>query len=678
MSNIKRKLKKYQSVGIVVLCLALTVFLGLKGFAFLSDYNLFETPPADESTIKEGPLSKVVLEAGPFDIHRHYLSMEGPWTSSAFTAKELLASKNISLPEGMVDYIENGGPAAGMSGAPKPAESKGRAKPEGVVKVPKQPRELYWFKGVKLEVLDENGKVQPTAEFICHWNLDVDPAFRNKVFKEGHPTVNPRLSSVSQGETLQILPPGFGVPIASDEPLDIVFQAANRTSDVHRRVKHRCTLYFVKDKELVYPIKALYCHVPYTCVVVDKNVPEITSVQKRFCPICVGTSEGVDAPNDRAGGTFPDNLGRKLSGHWVIPPGVHTYRDIIGNERDEGFSRGNPVIRAAWTHVHPLCTKLSLVENLPDKRTVVLSTDCRTRITPGLQIMHLGWLTPKGGVKLKEEATYELEVTYNNVLNKAVDSMASMGIYMQDDTFARPKWALADYNPDQDLEAMASAAAEDQDKATLMSCAIPKVGSNASSITPNDTTDLEANPHEANRKTLPLFDVQKDGPYLTKPEKVELVTTRGPITIVLDPKLAPKTATHLYTLMSNGAFAGTPFYSFQNNFLVLAQAVNKFPGQKFLNRAQLTSLRRLPLEVDSGGRHNQLALSLCRDEEDVDSATSSFCIVLERAHHLDGHYTIFGHVEQDPKTLATLKAIEDHWSDKKARPYIVTCRLTRS
>jgi hypothetical protein len=51
MSNIKRKLKKYQAAAIAALCLIFTAIICLKGMAFLSDHNPFETPPPDESTI---------------------------------------------------------------------------------------------------------------------------------------------------------------------------------------------------------------------------------------------------------------------------------------------------------------------------------------------------------------------------------------------------------------------------------------------------------------------------------------------------------------------------------------------------------------------------------------------------------------------------------------------------
>jgi cyclophilin family peptidyl-prolyl cis-trans isomerase len=674
MTNIKRKLKKYRAAAIAGLCLICTAVLCLKGMAFLSNGNPFEPAPADEKTIKEGPVIKVVVEAGPFDIHRHYLSMEGPWANlDDVTPAELIASKSINLPEGMIQYTENGGKQLSMMGtAQKSANAKPLAGgPEGLVKVPKGPRELYWFKGVKLEVLDENGNVQPTAEFICHWNLDVDPSFRNKVFHEGHFCQNTRLSSISQAETVQILPPGYGVPIASDEPWSLSFQAANRTTDAHRRLKHRCTLYFIKDKDLVFPIKALYWYVPYICVVVDKNLPDLSRQQKGNCPLCIGASYGVDAPNDRAGGTFPDNQGRKLSGHWVVPPGIQTFRDVIGNERDEGFAKGNPIVRAAWTHVHPLCTKLSLVECTPRERKVVLSTDCRTKIFPGLQIMHLNFLTPKDGVQLNDKASYEMEVTYNNVLKKPVDSMASMGIYMQDDAFARPKWALADYKPEDDQEAR-----KEQNQLSLMSCAIPQKGADPSAeLSASNKAAQATNPDQMDRKKLPLFDPKQDGPMLTKEKMVQIVTSKGPINIALEPKLAPKTCTHLYTLMKNGYYTGTPFFDYQpDGFLVLAQAIDKHEGFKFLTAAQNGKLRRLPLESNPTGKHVPMALSLCRDEDDTDSATSSFCVVLTNAHHLDGHYTIFGHVSSDAKTLATLTAIEEHWNDDQHdRPYILSC-----
>jgi cyclophilin family peptidyl-prolyl cis-trans isomerase len=673
MSNLVKILKNYRNAALSILVCVIALALSTTGWArFSVGPSPFASQVADETTITEGPVTKVVVTAGPFDLHRHYLSMEGPWVAGHFTPGDMVASGTINLPEGMVEYIENGAQAAGMRG-PAPTQSTSNAKPEGLVHAPKGPRELYWFKGVKLEVLDENGKVEPTAEFICHWNLDVDTKFRDRVFPEAHFCQNDRLSSISQAETLQILPQGFGVPIASDEPWQLSFQAANRTSDVHRRVRHRCTIYLVKDKELVYPIKALYWYTPYITVVVDKNLPPITPMQRAGCPVCVGTSEGVDAPNDRAGGTFKDPAGRVLSGHWVIPPGEHTYRDIITAPRDGGFQKGSPIIRAAWTHVHPLCTTFSLVECTNEERKKVMTTTCVTKTTPGLQIMHLDFITPKGGVQLHDTSQYEMEVTYNNPFKKAADSMASMGIYLEDSTFERPKWALADYRPENDPWATAEKASEAQ-----MSCAITDRSkcTTATSSNTEQVADASADPHRPDRKKLPMFDTSADGPLLTKTQPVEIVTSRGSIDITLEPKLAPKTCTHLLNMMKGGFYKGTPFFDYQpNGFLVVAQTLEKHKGYRNLTEVQREKLRRLPLETCPEGKNEPLALGLCRDSDNTESATDSFCVVLEYAPHLDGHYAVFGHVVPDEKSMATLRNIESNFVDPSDRPYIISCKI---
>ena len=126
----------------------------------------------------EGKLTQATLIAGPFDVHRRYKSMEGPYVQCSYRVGDLIASKEISLPEHLVAYIENGS-APAMMGAPGSSDFI-----KGSVDTSSKPRSLFWLKGVKLEVLDETGKVLPTAEFICHLNLDVSPAFRSVVFSQ--------------------------------------------------------------------------------------------------------------------------------------------------------------------------------------------------------------------------------------------------------------------------------------------------------------------------------------------------------------------------------------------------------------------------------------------------------------------------------------------------------------
>src|SRR5271170_8014610 len=64
----------------------------------------------------EGKVSKAIITAGPFDLHRRYRSMEGPYISFDFNPGDILESKEISLPEGLVTFVESGGVAPAMMG----------------------------------------------------------------------------------------------------------------------------------------------------------------------------------------------------------------------------------------------------------------------------------------------------------------------------------------------------------------------------------------------------------------------------------------------------------------------------------------------------------------------------------------------------------------------------------
>ncbi|MGH9553061.1 MAG: hypothetical protein ACRD3W_27020, partial [Terriglobales bacterium] len=222
-------------------CLIAAIFGCYKAGAFLNapfGPMFSETIPK----ITEGPVTEAVVTAGPFDIHRKYRSMEGPFVNLDIKIADLLASKTVDCPEGMVNFSEGGATVPGMTRAKVEApkmmgahpDSANYETPQGVVKGPDKP-EMYWLKGIKLEVLDENNKVMPTAEFICHWNIDIDPDIHNMMFADAHPVTNTRLDSISQGETAQFFPTGYGFPVATNEIWHLSFQAANRTTTEHRR-----------------------------------------------------------------------------------------------------------------------------------------------------------------------------------------------------------------------------------------------------------------------------------------------------------------------------------------------------------------------------------------------------------------------------------------------------------
>lgn len=450
----------------------------------------------------EGPMVNAEIVVGPFDLNRQYRSMEGPYVTRKFRVSDLLASKRVSVPESLIKFVEQGaGPAsmvaapskgreAGPSvsnqagrhsgiglGAPKadptpvaagrdaqvaqeaPASGRhdggtgpsmvagsardaGASAVQGLVDTPDQKRELLWFKGISLQVLDENHKVMPTAEFIGHLNLDVDRGFRNCAFAQSEHSGNGRLITLTQGQTDFFFPPGFAVPVASDEKWTFTFQAANLTTLEHRRIKHRCIVTFVRDSELTQPVTALHWYNPYIVVALDRGKEKPSGSSDVRGPDCLAISNGNTAANATEDSDFFDQLGRRLSGHWEVPPGTSHYRSPIVEERDPGFASKRRRIHAVWTHLHPLCTNVSLVECGPGKRRPIFSVTASTRIKPGLEIEHIDSILSSKGIVLPARRSYELAATYENTTGVAQDSMVALGVFCADEKFTRPPWVL--------------------------------------------------------------------------------------------------------------------------------------------------------------------------------------------------------------------------------------------
>lgn len=595
-----------------------------------------ETRPKSEPAIQrftEGPVLTPTIVAGPFDLHRRYRSMEGPIVQFSVRLGDLIASKSVALPEGMVRFVENGGAAPSMGGRASLASGR----PSGLINSNGQPPALYWLKGVKLDVLDENDKPLPTAEFVCHYNLDVVPEFRNQLFAQGERCVGSRIATITQGQTEIMFPEGFAVPVASSETWSMVFQAANRTTDAHRRVKHRCTMYFLKDSELVHPVTALHWFTPYVTVVIDKASQEAAKREKDWCPSCLGMAAGVNAPNNTSNGTFSDSFGQRLSGHWVVPPGEHKWTTMVG-DRDPTFSAKDRVIHAVWSHVHPMCSALTMYKCSGPKREPVFSNKVQTRVRPGLEIENIQFLSSKAGIPLEHGARYELEATYDNLTDQPLDSMAVAGIFFEDPTFARPGWVAKE-----GYSCMAGTCDKPAE--------LPKVAPRVQPPQPS---------------WPPLFDVAHDGPLLESPRTVAMKTNAGIIHLQLDPSLAPKTCTQLARLLDHGAFSGTRICRYNPGFVLqVALAEDKAMGHSAMPPPTRALLRRIPLEIaPEKARHQRFVLSMARDL-DPSSGISSFSILLGPAPHLDGQYAIFGRVQDDEESRRTIESITGHWKSEQ-------------
>ncbi|MGH9676954.1 MAG: peptidylprolyl isomerase, partial [Candidatus Acidiferrum sp.] len=126
-------------------------------------------------------------------------------------------------------------------------------------------------------------------------------------------------------------------------------------------------------------------------------------------------------------------------------------------------------------------------------------------------------------------------------------------------------------------------------------------------------------------------------------ERAVFNTPGGDIVFVFYPDVAPNTVRQFLRLVGEGVYDSTYFGRLEANFVL--QLFTAEDRRVPLTERQANLLKPIKAEF-SKLPHRRGILSMARLDGDVDSASSSFSILLGPAPHLDGKYTIFGEVEK--------------------------------
>ena len=128
----------------------------------------------------------------------------------------------------------------------------------------------------------------------------------------------------------------------------------------------------------------------------------------------------------------------------------------------------------------------------------------------------------------------------------------------------------------------------------------------------------------------------------TSKERIVIRTNAGDLVVVLYPRVAPQHVGQILELVRLGAYDTAEFFRVVPGFLVQTSEVDyrRLP----LSEAQRAAIKNIPLEL-SELVHRRGMLTMARREDDQNSGRTSFSILLADAPHLDGKYTIFGHLE---------------------------------
>eukprot|EP00798_Chlamydomonas_sp_ICE-L_P031663 gene31663-6861_t len=124
-------------------------------------------------------------------------------------------------------------------------------------------------------------------------------------------------------------------------------------------------------------------------------------------------------------------------------------------------------------------------------------------------------------------------------------------------------------------------------------------------------------------------------------ERVVFQLVEGDIEFAFFHAVAPKTSAHIFELVSEGLYTSNDVFRVHKNFVAQVSAVTS-RTLPFMSVAQRDlANQHVPLEVQDGVRHYEGAVSMGRND-DPNSGTSSFSMLLGAAHHLDMKYTLFG------------------------------------
>ena len=141
-------------------------------------------------------------------------------------------------------------------------------------------------------------------------------------------------------------------------------------------------------------------------------------------------------------------------------------------------------------------------------------------------------------------------------------------------------------------------------------------------------------------------------------QRIVFETEFGNLVFSLYPDIAPRHVAQITRLVETGAYDSTHFFRVQPGFIL--QLTDIYNRRTPITAEQRVANQRLPAEFSPYLKHRAGSLSMARETDDPDSATSSFSILLGKAPHLDGKYTIFGELESGNSVIKQMLAVPRH------------------
>ena len=294
-------------------------------------------------------------------------------------------------------------------------------------------REILWITGYDTTIVGQDGETPMSPDFLCHSNLDSDPAFRNEALGLPIRNFSKRVFTNSQGHQQVRFPPGFGVPMASDEALLVSTQVVNQNvEDASLKVRQKIGIDFVRDRDVRDPMKPLFQAQAAVMVSLEGHEAYVgtksPTAAQHEASCLAGEAAGGMAKHK---GLVKDSLGQKFTSHWVITPGRSTYRTLVTEPLGLEF---DTTVHFISVHVHAFSESLEF-RDLTEDKTLFRSEMKNFDGKIGLE--HVDFFSSAEGIPVYEDHDYELVSVYNNTSGEDQDSMAVMFLYLLDKQFRK-------------------------------------------------------------------------------------------------------------------------------------------------------------------------------------------------------------------------------------------------
>ena len=135
--------------------------------------------------------------------------------------------------------------------------------------------------------------------------------------------------------------------------------------------------------------------------------------------------------------------------------------------------------------------------------------------------------------------------------------------------------------------------------------------------------------------------------------RIVMETSKGNISLELFPDKAPNHVRHILRLASLGAYDKTAFHRIAPGFVIQAGDLNT--RSEPIPQAAQKYVVKIRAEINDV-KHKAGIVSMARGEE-IDSALTSFFIVLADQPPLDGTYTVFGRVAEGMDVVEKIAAV---------------------